>query len=140
MNSLNFHHQRPKFSDKKWIGIDLDGTLAETGKDIRGIGEPIQTMIDFLNNLLDEGRYDVKIFTARADSEDGVNAVKSWLKKHDLPDLEITNQKDRYTAYIFDDIAIRVKRNKGEICNECLESLGSKFSNQYTSQDLKTFC
>ena len=142
-NSVNFnHHNRPRISQlssKKWIGIDLDGTLSESGKGVQGIGEPIQPMIDFIQKLRDKGDYEVKIFTARADSEDGINTVKDWLKKHKLPDLEVTNQKDRYTAYIVDDIAIRVKRNKGEICNECLESLGSNFSNHYIAQHLKGF-
>lgn len=50
-------------------------------------------MIDFMQKLRDKGDYEVKIFTARADSEDGINTVKDWLKKHKLPDLEVTNQK-----------------------------------------------
>ena len=57
----------------------------------------------------------VKIFTARADDERTVNAIKKWLKKNDLPDLEVTNLKDHHMKEFWDDRAVAVKKNTGEV-------------------------
>lgn len=81
-------------NEKMWIGIDLDGTLSQQNKGDRKIGKPIQSMVDLISNILDDGEFDVKIFTARAESEELKDEVKDWLKENNLPDLEITNVKD----------------------------------------------
>jgi len=57
----------------------------------------------------------VKIFTARADDEKSVNAIKKWLKDNDLPDLEITNLKDQHLTELWDDRAVSVQKNTGKL-------------------------
>jgi len=59
-----------------WVGVDLDGTLAEFGewKGAGHIGRPIPAMVDAVKNLLKAG-ITVKIFTARAHS--GALAMKA---------------------------------------------------------------
>ena len=101
-------------AESGWIGIDLDGTLARysTWKGNKSIGEPIQPMLDFAQELIAEGE-NVKIFTARADNPDSVVAIKSWLVKNGLPDLEVTNIKDHGMKALYDDRAFHVKRNAG---------------------------
>ena len=49
-----------------WIGVDLDGTLAEYNgwQGPANIGAPIPAMVERVKAWLEEGR-DVRIFTAR---------------------------------------------------------------------------
>lgn len=51
----------------KWIGVDFDGTLAESMEkyDAKKCGAPIERMIERVRDLLDAGQ-EVRIFTARA--------------------------------------------------------------------------
>ena len=101
--------------DDGWIGVDLDGTLAKYTK-YKGathIGDPIPAMAARVRRWVGRGKK-VKIFTARADDEKSVNAIKKWLKQHDLPDLEVTNLKDSKMIELWDDRAVRVKKNTGE--------------------------
>ena len=97
-----------------WIGVDLDGTLASYSewKGIEHIGEPIPLMVQRVNAWLKAG-YTVKIVTARASEEGGIPVVEAWLKKHGLPSLEVTNQKDFQMIELWDDRAIQVVRNTG---------------------------
>lgn len=117
---------------KKWIGIDLDGTLAKQVKGSQEIGKPIQSMVDLISNILDDGEYTVKIFTSRAEAEEQKNKVKDWLKENSLPDLAITNVKDSNCVLLLDNLAARVIFNKGEICNDCLEHINSRFNNKFS--------
>ena len=49
-----------------WIGVDLDGTLAEYDGWVgpQHIGKPVPLMVDRVKRMLDYGE-DVRIFTAR---------------------------------------------------------------------------
>jgi hypothetical protein len=67
-----------------------------------------------------EGRT-VKIFTARASSPRQVAAIKEWLAKHGLPDLEVTNVKDRRMIELWDDRCVQVTTNLGEPINKKAE-------------------
>ncbi|MBN6070336.1 hypothetical protein HYE53_04360 [Aggregatibacter actinomycetemcomitans] len=49
--------------ESKWIGFDLDGTLAQTTVG-NTIEKPIKPMVDLLLKIYHEGKYQVKIFTA----------------------------------------------------------------------------
>ncbi len=102
--------------DDGWIGVDLDGTLARhTGwKGATKIGSPIPRMVRRVRYWVGHGRK-VKIFTARADDERSVNAIKRWLKDNDLPDLEITNLKDKNCIEFWDDKAKAVEKNTGRL-------------------------
>lgn len=106
----------------KWIGFDLDGTLAET---IRGdcIGSPIPPMVDLLLKIHKTQKYAVKIFTARAENKEKVAQIETWLRFHGLPPLDITNVKDSGCVLIIDNIAARVYKDRGVICESCLSQL-----------------
>jgi hypothetical protein len=104
-----------------WIGVDLDGCLARYDK-WRGptkIGEPIPAMVNRIRRWVGHGKK-VKIFTARADDEKSVNAIHKWLKDHDLPDLEVTNLKDEHMVEMWDDRAVAVAKNTGEVKEDLL--------------------
>jgi hypothetical protein len=102
--------------EEGWIGVDFDGTLAKhtSYKGSTKLGDPIPKMVARVRRWVGHGKK-VKIFTARADDEKSVNAIKKWLKTNELPDLEITNLKDQHMIEFWDDRAVSVKRNTGEI-------------------------
>ena len=100
---------------KQWIGVDLDGTLAmaEPWQGFEHIGKPVPNMVKRLKVWVGMG-YTVKIVTARAaDPEVAIPPIKAWLKKHDLPDLEVTNAKDMDMIELWDDRAVQVIPNTG---------------------------
>ncbi len=103
-------------ANKEWIGVDFDGTLAEYGgwDGATKCGKPIPKMVARVRRWLRDDKK-VKIFTARADDEESVKAIKKWLKENDLPDLEITNLKDQYMVKLWDDKAVAVEKNTGEV-------------------------
>ncbi len=104
-----------------WIGVDLDGTLAEYNGwcGVEDIGEPIPEMMSRVKRWLEQG-IKVKIFTARV-SGDRAEAVQSryyierWLKLHGLEDLEITCSKDYAMTELYDDRAVQVEMNTGKL-------------------------
>lgn len=120
-----------------WIGVDLDGTLAEFHGWINmvHIGDPIPEMVERVRAWLDMG-VDVRIFTARVDSKavalslnndtdellNHVEKVRSiiqdWTEKHLGHRLQITNVKDFKMIELWDDRAVRVVLNKGCPCCE----------------------
>jgi hypothetical protein len=103
--------------DEQWYGCDLDGTLASYDH-YRGpehIGEPIPKMVARVKRWLADGKT-VKIFTARASGEDAAKAIKTiktWCKEHIGEELEVTCKKDRHMVELWDDRAVRVKKNEG---------------------------
>jgi len=104
-------------SNKGWIGVDLDGTLAryDRGKRPLGIGEPIPAMVERVKRWLAEGKYDVRVFTARVASEDPQirRAVEDWCEKHVGVRLQVTNVKDYEMVELWDDRAVQVRTNTG---------------------------
>lgn len=103
----------------KWIGVDLDGTLAEYhGSMGKRIGQPVASMLALVRSLIDQD-IEVRIFTARASDPDQQPAIKGWLKRHNLEQCEVTNIKDFDCHLILDDRAVRVEWNKGEKCGGC---------------------
>jgi len=100
-----------------WIGVDLDGTLAKYDhwKGIGHIGKPVPRMMKRIKGWISQGET-VKIFTARVCAgPEAVAYIKLWLKKHGLPDLEVTNLKDFDMIELWDDRAIKVATNTGDI-------------------------
>lgn len=98
-----------------WIGVDLDGTLAEyngwKGQD--HIGDPVPLMEKRVREWIKAGKK-VKIFTARASTPENIPVIKAWLEKWMFPPLEITNVKDYGMTELWDDRAVQVIRNTGE--------------------------
>jgi hypothetical protein len=108
-----------------WIGVDLDGTLAEYDKwkGPANIGAPIPLMLARVKKWLAEGA-DVRIFTARV-SSDGTRlrdleanvaraAIVHWCHEHIGRELPITNVKDYSMHQLWDDRAVQVVKNTGE--------------------------
>lgn len=90
-------------NDKR-IGIDFDGVIHsyEDGwQDGTIYGVPIHGFREAIARFQAKG-YECVILTARTDHE----AIREWLKKWSLPELEITNTKLPCFMYI-DDRAVR---------------------------------
>ena len=118
-----------------WIGVDLDGTLAEYHGWVNEehIGEPVPAMAERVRQWLAEG-VDVRIFTARVDggtvalsmgNPAGENfreverirgIIQDWTEKHFGVRLPVTNQKDYGMVQLWDDRAVRVVENTGCPC------------------------
>ena len=98
------------------IAIDLDGTLAHYDN-FRGddhIGKPIPKMIDFVKQLI-RAKYEIVIFSARADNEQSRILISNWCHKQGLGNLDVTNIKRKDFKSFYDDRAYQVKRNTGQI-------------------------
>ena len=100
-----------------WIGVDLDGTLAEYHgwKDDGSVGEPIPLMVDRVIKWLDEGK-NVKIMTARVSGVDYTGQTKiiqDWCRKHLGTILPVTCSKDYAMIELWDDRAVGVVTNTG---------------------------
>jgi len=97
-----------------WIGVDLDGTLAEYIGDMSYIGKPILPMLNRVKKWIANGR-EVRIFTARAGDEASCEQIRIWLRNVGLPELPITNKKDFSMVALWDDRAVQVICNTGEV-------------------------
>lgn len=105
-----------------WYGFDFDGTLVDhkTGDDIDGIGAPIAPMVQLAKDLLADGK-EVRIFTARVNGDDkGENEcqrkmIADWTVKWLGQELMVTHEKDPSMIRLYDDRAVQVVKNTGEI-------------------------
>lgn len=121
-----------------WIGVDLDGTLAQyhgwKGEGI--IGEPVPLMLARVKALLQDGR-EVRIMTARVwpnsyDAEGNadvwddftntaneskacreVESIQKWCVEHIGVPLPVTCMKDYCMIVLYDDRAIQIEANTG---------------------------
>lgn len=102
--------ENPRDTGQGWIGVDLDGTLAEydgfRGED--HVGAPIEPMVRRVRKWLREGR-DVRLFTARKPHP----AIRKWMHQNLGALLPITAVKDHEMQVLYDDRAVQVKRNAG---------------------------
>ena len=107
------------YKQQGWIGVDLDGTLAEyTGwKGPDHIGPPVPKMMARVRQWLSEGKR-VKIFTARVCDPDNMPHVREWLVSHGLGHLEVTNVKDFAMYELWDDRCVQVIPNTGVAVSE----------------------
>lgn len=102
---------------EKTIAVDLDGTWAKHVPgdfDPRVIGKPIPAMTAKIRRWLREGKK-VVVFTARAAKKSNIPHVKSWMLEHDLPELEVTNEKTPDMIRFYDDRARHVKKDTGKL-------------------------
>lgn len=114
-----------------WIGVDLDGTLAEHRDDWSGkpedIGKPIPAMVERVKRWLAEGR-EVRIVTARVSrlvnatnysarviAEAHQDAIYQWTKNVFGVGLAVQAHKDYAMVELWDDRAVRVVKNEGGI-------------------------
>lgn len=103
-----------------WIGVDLDGTLAEYHgwKGLDHIGEPIPAMVARVREWLREGRT-VKIMTARVSRDAGTSVslakgyITSWCYTYLGQALEVVCEKDFSMLELWDDRAVQVILNTG---------------------------
>ncbi len=107
--------RRPKI----WTGVDLDGTLAywNSTSSVDKIGNPIPAMLALVKKMVNND-IRVKIFTARAQDPKQLVMIRKWLKKNDLPELEITNVKNYNMQRLYDDRCIQVERNTGRLISD----------------------
>lgn len=98
-----------------WIGVDLDGTLAEYHGWAEGkIGKPIPAMVRRVRKWMDSGQ-EVRLFTARAahlTKADREN-IDGWCETHVGYVLPITCCKDFEMIELWDDRAVQVVPNTG---------------------------
>ena len=113
-----------------WIGVDFDGTLSVYTGGLE-LGPPVPLMVERVKAWLKEGR-EVRIMTARVGAchligptglkDDHFFAVEQreliqiWCKEHIGRRLPVTASKDFAMIELWDDRAVRVKMNTGEIC------------------------
>lgn len=102
--------------DQSWIGVDLDGTLAEYSGWSDEIGKPIPRMIQRVKGWIDSGK-DVRILTARGSCDpnryEQLVKVYDWVKEHIGTPLEVTSKKDPLMKKLYDDRVQRVEANTG---------------------------
>jgi hypothetical protein len=134
-----------------WIGVDFDGTLATYGTwaGADHVGEPIAPMVERVKRWLAEGR-EVRIFTARisgldkcftiemqptigydgelvvdrdSDAAKALHAIRAWCRQHIGQVLPITNVKDYGMIELWDDRAVQVRANTGEVVGRSTRGL-----------------
>lgn len=107
-----------------WIGVDLDGTLAtyDGWKGPEHIGEPVAPMVERVRYWL-KADIEVRIFTARASIPEYIPPVHAWLAEQGLPALKVTNQKDFDMLQLWDDRAVRVEHNTGQVADQLKKKL-----------------
>jgi hypothetical protein len=108
--------------NRPWIGVDLDGTLAEyhgwSGEDV--IGVPIYPMIEKVQKKIRQG-YRIKIMTARVCHMGHTierikinrRIIKDWCLNNIGMELEVTSEKDCLMAELWDDLVKQVIPNTG---------------------------
>lgn len=91
------------------LGIDLDGTIAQYSGwiDEETIGDPIPGARAFLEALKAKG-YSLQVFSARAGTPKGRQAIIHWLVRHQLVHLfdGVTSEKLYKFAAFVDDRAV----------------------------------
>jgi len=106
-----------------WIGVDLDGTLAEYHGPSRdgAIGRPVPAMVERVRGWIAEGR-EVRVVTARVssvipfrDRERAWGFVVRWCVEHVGFTLAVTAEKDFELEELWDDRAVRVETNTGRL-------------------------
>ena len=134
-----------------WIGVDFDGTLATYGSWVAPdhTGEPIGPMVERVKKWLADGQ-EVRIFTARVwpiataqmdpdaihlplgmnsknervrEAMKAIDAIRTWSFKHLGQILPITCVKDYGMIELYDDRAVQVRMNTGELVGESTRGL-----------------
>jgi len=124
---------------KGWIGVDLDGTLAEYyGWHNGNIGKPIPTMVAKVKTLLAAGQ-DVRIMTARVScktrSESDASfqrlMILEWCKENLGVPLQVTCEKDFLMLDLYDDRCHQIIINTGKDAAEVATARANLLLHQY---------
>jgi len=109
-------------SNRGWIGVDLDGTLAvyDKWRGEKHIGAPVPAMLARVRSWLADGR-EVRVFTARVCADGGYardvaeirGYIERWCLEHIGRVLPVTNTKDYSMVELWDDRAVQVEPNTG---------------------------
>ena len=114
----------------RWIGVDLDGTLAksvvaQTGDEI---GPPIHPMVQLVRAWLAQGE-DVRVFTARVSPNQGPHDairarrhIEAWCQHYLGQILPVTYEKDWDMTLLFDDRARQVEHDTGRVLSSRLRT------------------
>ena len=137
---------------KRWIGVDLDRTLAEYKGWVSPthIGEPIPKMVSRVKSWLAEGK-DVRIFTSRIsgynidapesnkeqNTAEVKEAIENWCLQHIGCILPITNVKDAEMIELWDDIARQIIPNTGDVVVSCVGDTEKHCSTCKNAVDLR---
>lgn len=124
-----------------WIGVDFDGTLSvyDGWVSPTDCGAPVPAMVERVKAWRAEGK-EVRIFTARifpitvvcepgfdfsalktfssgrhVQAVEALNAIQAWCLQHLGEVLAVTCVKDYSMLALYDDRAIQVKLNTGEL-------------------------
>jgi len=108
-----------------WIGFDLDKTLAvyDEFKGEDHIGAPIPKTVELVKQYLAQGTI-VKIFTARASEPNptklvrALAAIAKWSQEVFGTSLPVTCIKDYGCVRIYDDRAVQIQENTGELMTD----------------------
>lgn len=97
---------------KPRIAVDLDGTLAEYDgwKGPTEIGHPLNGAQRFIEEIIELG-YEPVVFSTRAETPEGLQAIVAWLIRHRFPaSLRVWDKpyKPKATAYV-DDRAVSAR-------------------------------
>jgi hypothetical protein len=116
---------------EEWIGVDLDGTLAEwhEGDSVYTIGPPVTLMLQRVKFWIDH-KIEVKIVTARVAASGKENnekivdsaqfaqrqrkMIQDWCVLHIGYSLEVRSDKDFRMVELWDDRAIQIIPNTGQ--------------------------
>jgi phosphoribosylamine--glycine ligase len=102
--------------DEGWLGVDLDGTLAEYSSWSDEIGAPIPKMVQRVKRWISEGK-EVRILTARGSQEpnkyEQLMKVFDWVEAFVGEPLEVTSHKDPLMLRLYDDRVVKVEANEG---------------------------
>ena len=108
-------------NDGGWIGVDLDGTLAQYDgwQGPEHIGDPVPAMLGRVKEWLAAGR-EVRVLTARVHSrtshnnrEHARNIITAWCVKHVGLALIVTSEKDYAMIELWDDRCVQIEPNTG---------------------------
>jgi phosphoribosylamine---glycine ligase len=104
-----------------WIGVDLDGTLAEYSDWSNEIGKPIPKMIQRVKRWITEGK-EVRVFTARGSIDTSTSGkyeqlmkIHEWIEDNIGEPLEVTDRKDPFMIRLYDDRVRQVEANEGTL-------------------------
>lgn len=106
-----------------WIGVDLDGTLAEYHgwHGPADIGQPIRPMVVRVMQWLQEGK-NVRVFTARVadltQASTATEAIEAWCERYLGQKLPVTCVKDYGMVELWDDRCVQIETNTGHRIDE----------------------